>query len=82
MAQIVIRNLDDDVKENLKKQAIVHGWSMEKEAREILREVLKRKERAPTGLGSRIAARFTGMGLHDELPQLHGQTISPMDFIT
>ena len=80
MAQMVIRNLDNDVKENLKRQAIVHGWSMEKEAREILRGVLKKKRQPTAGLGSRIAARFTGIGLDKDLPELRGQIISPVDF--
>jgi len=36
MAQMVIWNLDDEVKVLLKHQAARHGWSMEKEARQIL----------------------------------------------
>nr|VFJ47293.1 MAG: hypothetical protein BECKFM1743A_GA0114220_100464 [Candidatus Kentron sp. FM]VFJ47532.1 MAG: hypothetical protein BECKFM1743C_GA0114222_100464 [Candidatus Kentron sp. FM]VFK07808.1 MAG: hypothetical protein BECKFM1743B_GA0114221_100518 [Candidatus Kentron sp. FM] len=79
MAQMMIRNLDSDVKEHLKKQAIGHGWSMEQEAREILRSVLIKKEPSAAGLGSRIAARFTGIGLDEDLPEMRGQTIVPMD---
>ena len=80
MAQVVIRNLDDDVKARLKKQAARHGWSMEEEARQILRNALKEKGHAPTRLGSRIAARFAETGLVDELPELHGHKILPMGF--
>jgi len=36
MASITIRNLDDAVKRNLRKQAAEHGRSLEAEAREIL----------------------------------------------
>ncbi len=82
MAQMLIRNIDNGVKESLKNQATLHGWSMENEAREILRSVLiKRKQRA-AGLGSRIAARFAGIGLDGELPEMRGQTIPPMDLMT
>jgi plasmid stability protein len=36
MASITIRNLNDDVKKRLRKQAAENGRSMEEEAREIL----------------------------------------------
>src|SRR5262249_16947743 len=36
MASITIRNLDDNVKKRLRKQAAEHGRSLEAEAREIL----------------------------------------------
>lgn len=36
MAQLVIRNLDDEVKERLRRRAAEHGVSMEAEARRIL----------------------------------------------
>ncbi len=80
MAQVVIRNLDDDVKASLKKQAAKHGWSMEEEARQILRNALKENATSTSRLGSKIVARFTGAGLDFELSELHGQTVPPMDF--
>ncbi len=80
MAQVVIRNLDDDVKASLKKQAAKHGWSMEEEARQILRNALKDKATSTSRLGSKIAVRFAGIGLDSELSELHGQTVPPMDF--
>ena len=36
MAQLVVRNLPDDVKERLKERAKRHGRSLEAEAREVL----------------------------------------------
>jgi len=81
MAQMVIRSLDNDVKQNLKAQAMGHGWSMEQEVREILRSALIKRERPAAGLGSQIAARFTGIGLDEDLLELHGQTILPMGFV-
>lgn len=57
MASITIRNLDDDVKKRLRKQAAENGRSMEAEARDILSRIAlapatpKHKTDAPkTGL--------------------------------
>ena len=80
MAQVVVRNIEDDVKARLKQRAIQHGWSMEEELRQILRQAVAPQGQAPVKLGSRIAARFTGVGLSGELPQLKGQAAKPMDF--
>ena len=80
MAQILIRDLDDEVKRNLKKRAREHGISMEAEARLILANALKEKKHLSIGLGSRIVERFAQSGLDEPLPELHGQKISPMDF--
>lgn len=37
MAQVIVRNLEDDVVERLKLKAELHGHSLEQELREILR---------------------------------------------
>ena len=39
MAQLVVRNLPDDVKERLKRRAERHGHSLEAEVRRVLAEV-------------------------------------------
>lgn len=39
MAQLVVRNLPDDVKERLKRRANRHGRSLEAEVRDILGQV-------------------------------------------
>ncbi len=79
MAQLVVRNLDDDVKQRLKKRAAAHGISMEAEIRLILANTLKEEKRSSLGLGSIISARFMKTGLDEPLPELHGQVISSMD---
>lgn len=79
MAQVIVRNIDEDIKENLKQMASQHGWSMEEEVRQILRRAVSSKAQTRTKLGSRIAARFEGVGLNDPLPELHGEYISTMD---
>ena len=63
MAQLIVRGLEDEVKMRLQSRAARHGQSMEAEARYTLRDALKRDERDVTGLGTRIARRFEGIGL-------------------
>jgi plasmid stability protein len=70
MAQVVDRNIGDDVKARLKQRAAQHGWSVEEEVRQILRRVVAEAEPTPVKLGSRVAARFAGAGLSGELPRL------------
>lgn len=61
MASITIRNLDDQIKEQLRVAAALHGHSMEEEARLILGRALSTI--SPTGgLGSRIRNRFSSIG--------------------
>lgn len=73
MAQIIVRDLEEDVKARLRSRAERHGRSMEEEVRSILRNAAKEENRPLSNLGSRIAARFTGLGLTKELPELRGQ---------
>ncbi len=40
MAQLVVRNLEDEIVHRLEQRAALHGRSAEAEHREILREVL------------------------------------------
>jgi plasmid stability protein len=61
MASITIRNLDDQIKEQLRIAAAHNGHSMEEEARLILGRALASVDRAG-GLGSRIRNRFSATG--------------------
>lgn len=47
MAQLIVRNLDDELVRRLKIRAAERGHSAEEEHREILREALGRMARAP-----------------------------------
>jgi len=78
MAQLLIRHLDDGIKQSLKKRAAQHGISMEAEARLILANALKEKKSSSLGLGSKIIGRFAEVGLDEPLPELHGQKVGPM----
>lgn len=82
MAQVIVRNIEAEVKTGLKQRATLHGWSMEEEVRQILRSAVSQPEPARVRLGSRIAERFAGIGLTESLPELHDQAIAPMSFGT
>jgi antitoxin FitA len=78
MAQVVVRDIEDEVKTRLKQRAARHGRSMEEEVRQILREAVARHGKAPIKLGSVVAARFAGIGLTEALPRLRGRAAVPM----
>jgi antitoxin FitA len=80
MAQFTVRNLEDDVKDKLKRRAAHHGFSMEEEVRQILRNAVNTERPDIPRLGSRIAARFSKVGLTEELSELRGQTVQPARF--
>jgi plasmid stability protein len=65
MAQLLVRNLDDDVKARLRIPAARHGRSMEEEVRAILRQAVTPPSPPRGGLGTEIAALFKKNGLHD-----------------
>ncbi|MGC1953413.1 MAG: toxin-antitoxin system [Gammaproteobacteria bacterium] len=79
MAQVIVRNLEDDVKERLQQRARRHNRSMEEEIREILRSAVQENVAPPLRLGSQIACRFAGLGLADSLPELHGEPPRPAE---
>ena len=79
MASITIRNLDDQIKEQLRIVAAHNGHSMEEEARLILGRALATVDRAG-GLGSRIRSRFGEWGGIDlDLPERR-EKASAVDF--
>ena len=80
MAQLIVRQLEEDVKNRLIRRAESNGRSMEDEVREILRNAVRDENRPPSKLGSRIAARFRKIGLTEDLPELRGQRPRPPDF--
>ncbi|HYI10881.1 MAG TPA: Arc family DNA-binding protein [Thermoanaerobaculia bacterium] len=80
MAQLVVRQLDDDVKEKLQRRARSHGRSTEEEIREILRNAVRNDGTIRTPVGSRIAARFSRIGLDEEIPELRDQSARPATF--
>lgn len=80
MAQILIRQLDDDVKAKLQRRARRHGRSTEEEVRDILSNAVRHEGGIPIRLGSRIAAQFAENGLDEEITELRGQPVQPVRF--
>jgi plasmid stability protein len=80
MTQFIVRQLEPSVKTRLKARAQRNGRSMEAEVREILRVATAETTPPAQKLGSRIAARFAGIGLATELPELRGQAAQPALF--
>lgn len=77
MAQFVVRNIEDEVRDRLRDLARSHGRSMEEEVREILRAaVAARRPRAPR-FGTEASARFRGCGLKADVPELRGTHVAP-----
>jgi len=79
MAEILIRHLDDDVMAKLQRRARRNGRSMEEEVREILRDAVRDEAATREPLGSRIAARFAGLGLTEDVSELRGEQARPAD---
>jgi len=61
MSTLTVRNIEPAIKDKLRLMAAVHGHSMAQEVRSILRQAMTQVAR-PSGLGSRIHARFATMG--------------------
>jgi len=80
MAQLVVRNLDDDVKAKLQQRARRHGRSTEEEVREILRNAVRNEPRKTEPLGRRLRALFGDIGLEEDIPEWRGQPAKPAKF--
>ena len=82
MAQLLVRNLEEDVKAKLRVLAAQHGRSMEEEVRAILRQAVATAGRQKEGLGTRVAALFSKNGLREgeTIPEFRGETIKPASF--
>jgi plasmid stability protein len=79
MAQIIVRNLDEDVKRGLRERANLRGKSMEEEVRDILRATVLPSKTPAANLGSRVAARFAGIGLDAPIEELRHEVAQPAD---
>jgi antitoxin FitA len=79
MAQLLVRQLDDDVKDALQRRARAHGRSTEEEVREILRDAVRAGRPEPVRLGTTIASRFRGEGVEEGFPELRGHPARAAD---
>ena len=82
MAQLVVRNVEDEVQRRLQERAALHGRSLEDEVRAILREAVGADPEEEFGLGTHIANLFEGIGLESasEIPELRGYPVRPATF--
>lgn len=60
MAQIIVRNLEDSIRDKLRDRAQSHGRSMEEEVRDILRVAVALGASEPRRLGSWCREQFAG----------------------
>jgi len=70
VAQLIVRNLENTVKQRLQRRAARHGRSMEEEVREILRKASREEEPQEGGLGTEIVTLLAGRGVKHEIPKL------------
>lgn len=80
MGQLVVRNIENFVKIRLQRRAKRHGRSMEEEVRDILRSAVVEEEIPSGGLGTDISRLFAKTGLSEDVPELHGHTITAPEF--
>ncbi len=80
MAQLIVRNLEEEVKNGLRRRASQHGRSVEEEVRDILRNAVKVDGKRQAGLGSELKRAFQGIGLKTDIPELKGRTPKTADF--
>ena len=82
MAQLVVRNIEEDVKARLQKRAKKHGRSMEEEVRDILRAAVTKEKSPKSGFGTQFASYFKNSGLRggEEIQELRGFPVQPANF--
>jgi antitoxin FitA len=80
MASITIRNLDENLKSQLRVRAAQHGRSMEEEARDILRTTLAIEQTTPQNLAEAIHQRFAALGGVDLPPITRDPIREPLTF--
>ncbi len=82
MATLTIRNFEDTLKSRLRLRAAARNRSMEEEVRHILRAALQEPTSSASDLGTRIRARFSGLG-DVQLPAAEREAVrSPPAFDT
>ena len=82
MAQLIVRDIENEVKAKLQRRAKRHGRSMEEEVREILRDATKTETSSRKGLGTEIASLFRDIGLMpgEEIRELRDIRLQVPDF--
>jgi hypothetical protein len=84
MAQLLIRNIEESVRDRLQARARRHGNSMAKELRDILQAAAEleqaREDRGDMKLGTWMVSLFDGQGREGDFPEMHGEPVRPARF--
>jgi hypothetical protein len=80
MAQLLVRSLSEDVKEQLRRRAKRYGTSMQFEARLILINALNNSGDCEVGFGTQFRRCCEGVGPNFELPEFPEDDIGPIHF--
>ncbi|GJL56352.1 MAG: hypothetical protein NPIRA02_34840 [Nitrospirales bacterium] len=80
MGQLIVRNIEEDVKLRLRQRASRHGRSVEEEVRDILRNATKNEGKRQGGVGSAMSRLFQGIGFQEDIPELKGTSPHSTDF--
>ena len=79
MAELLVRDLDEDVTAKLQQRARKHGRTTEEEVRAILQNAVSTEATPTDPLGTKLRARFTDIGLEQDITELRGQPAHPAD---
>jgi len=80
MSDLLVDEIEDEVLEKLRERARCHGRSTEEEVREILRNAVVNESDAPMGLGTQLAEIFRGVCIDEDIPELRGYPVVPIEF--
>jgi antitoxin FitA len=81
VAQLIVRNIENEVKARLQRRARRNGRSMEEEARDILRAAVHKEESTPAGgLGTKLSKLFPKSGPDFVIKEFHGDDLEPPTF--
>lgn len=83
MAQLIVRNIEDEVKQRLAERARRHGHSMEQEVRTILRDAVggEAPDAQQVDMGARLKAFFERHGFDDlEIKEFKDEQARPATF--
>jgi plasmid stability protein len=78
MPELVIDEIEDEVLDKLQLRAYRNRRTTQAEVIEILRDAVKSDDIKSVGLGTLLAARFHGIGIEEEIPELRGYPVKPI----
>lgn len=82
MSDLIVRDLEDELRDKLQDLARKQGRSLEETVHDILRQGVESPAKPRKGLGTLFVEQFSGkgIGLDGDIPEWRGQTIEPPSF--